>query len=157
MNKYLFYSLSAVCLSTLFGCDGITLKKQAQPAKDISPTVASTPTTTPSALPSAENSSTEQPVNSSSNNHPFHSPITPSVPVISSVVSKEEIAMREEQVKIAQENKRMAKLWFNSGYGTQINIRRAEYFLLSNKIQLLQAKKLLQLKQQQQEDKKAAN
>lgn len=157
MKKYLFYSFIIVCLSALFSCNGITLRKQAQPAKDISPTVASTPNITPSALPSAKDSSTEQPTNSNSNDDPYYSPITPAVPVIPSVVSEEEIAMREEQVKLAQESKRLTELRIQAGIETQINMYRAEYFVLSNKIQLLQAKKLLQLKQQQKEKKKAMN
>lgn len=157
MKKYLFYSFGIICLSAIFSCNGITFKKQAQPAKDISPTVASTPTKTPSALPSVKDSSTEQPTNSSSNRDAFHIPITPSVPVIPSVVSEEEIAMREEQVKLAQENKRLAELRMQAGIGTRINMYKAEYFVLSNKIQLLQAKKLLKLKQPQEENKEATN
>lgn len=157
MKKYLFYNFIIVCLSTLFGCDNIALKKQAQPAKDVSPTVSSTPNITPSAPPSTKDSSTEQLTNSNSNYRHLHTPITPPVPVISSVVSKEEIAMREEQVKLAQENKRVAELLLETGTGTQINKHKAEYFLLSNKIQLLQARKLLKLKQQQKENKKAIN
>jgi hypothetical protein len=141
----------------IFGCDGIAPKNQDQLAKVISPAAASTPTITPSKLPSANNPLAEQPANSNSNDDLYYTPITPAVPVIPPVVSKEEIAMRGEQLKIAQTNKRLAKIWMETGIGTQLNMRRAEYFFLSNKIQLLQAKKLLKLKQQQEEDKKATN
>lgn len=109
-------------------------------------------------LPLVTKSPVQQPINSYSANElylPTTSSETPlsTISIIPLVISKKEIAMREKQVKIAQEYKREAEGRFRAGVGSMIDIHRAEYFILSNQIQLLQAKQLLQLKQQQEKKK----
>lgn len=79
------------------------------------------------------------------------------VSVIPSVVSKEEIAIREEQVKIAENINRYIKTSNQAGVAGLEESYMAEYFVLSNKIKLLQAKELLRLKQQQKVSEKAMN
>jgi hypothetical protein len=140
----LFYSLSIVCLFTLLGCNPTTLSKKAQPTN-----VAATITPIPSISPPFQNPPAQLPISLYSSDELTFLP----VPVIPSVVTPEEIVMREEQVKIVQEFKRYAKLRAEAGLGTQNNIFSADYFFLSNQIQLLQAKQLLQLKQQQEKNK----
>lgn len=63
--------------------------------------------------------------------------------VLPSVVTAQEITMREEQVKIAFELERTAQRYEQAGVGTRSDIYRAMYFRLTNEIQLLQAKQLL--------------
>lgn len=152
VNKHLLYSFSIVCLSTLFSCNGIAFKKKSQ-SKDISLAIAPIP----SISHLVTKSPAQQPINSYSANYlylPTTSSVVPlsTIPIIPLVISKKEIAMREKQVKVAQEYKREAEAQYRSGVGTMIAIRRAEYFILSNQIQLLQAKQLLQLKQQQKKN-----
>ena len=72
-------------------------------------------------------------------------------------VTKEEIALREEQIKIAEHNKLQQQHRNQAGVGSYEEELMAEYFVLSNKIKLLQAKELLRLKQQQKVSKKAMN
>ncbi|NJO64608.1 MAG: hypothetical protein HC836_42645 [Richelia sp. RM2_1_2] len=60
--------------------------------------------------------------------------------------------MREEQVKVAEKYKDHARVLEEGGIGSRNERVMAEYFVLSNKIQLLQAKQLLQLKQQQEKN-----
>ncbi len=60
--------------------------------------------------------------------------------VIPSVVTAEEITIREQQVKIAIEFERKAQRDDRAGVGTKTDIYKATYFRLTNEIQLLQAK-----------------
>ena len=75
------------------------------------------------------------------------------VSVAPSSVTKEEITLRERQVRIAEEDERYVESKFQAGVAGLKEKRIAEYFVLSNKIKLLQAKELLRLKQQQKENK----
>ena len=151
VNKHLFlYSLSIVCLSTLFGCNGTVFKTKTQ-TTDTSSLAATPPTSSLVTNPQAQ-----QPISSYSGNKEYLSTKS-TVPVIPLAVSQEEIAMREEQVKIAQEQKRAAERRSKAGVGSDEEERMAEYFVLSNKIRLLQAKQLLQLKQQQEKNKNSLN
>lgn len=72
-------------------------------------------------------------------------------------VTKEEIALRERQVKIAEEDQRYVDGQFQAGITGLKEKYAVEYFVLSNKIKLLQAKELLRLKQQQKVSRKAMN
>ncbi|MGB6295002.1 MAG: hypothetical protein WBF90_02310 [Rivularia sp. (in: cyanobacteria)] len=72
-------------------------------------------------------------------------------------VTKEEITLRERQVKIAEEDQRYVEGQFQAGVAGLKEKYAIEYFVLSNKIKLLQAKELLRLKQQQKVSKKAMN
>lgn len=146
VNKHLLYSFSIVCLSTIFGCNSTVFKTEAQ-TTDTSSLAATPPTSS-----SVTNPPAQQPISSYSGNKEYL-PTKSTVPVILLAVSKEEIALREEQVKIAQEQKRYEELRNQAGVGTYQAERMAEYFVLSNKIRLLQAKQLLQLKQQQEKNK----
>lgn len=147
VNKHIFYGFIIVCLSTLFICNGIAFKKNSSNTY-ISPSI----TPIPSISSSVINLQTQQLTSSYSDNEGYL-PIKSTVPVIPLAVSQEEILMREKQLKIAQENKREAEGLFRAGVGNPTDIRMAEYFILSHKIRLLQAKQLLQLKQQQQKNK----
>jgi hypothetical protein len=73
-----------------------------------------------------------------------------SAQLIPSAITSEEIMLREQQVKIAKEIERATKIWMEQPGST---IQLEEYLLttyrrLDSEIQLLQAKQLLQLKQQ---------
>ncbi|WDD30193.1 hypothetical protein PQG02_00555 (plasmid) [Nostoc sp. UHCC 0926] len=140
-SQCLVYSLSIVCVFTLLGCNRTILSKKAQPTN-----VAATITPIPSISPPVQNPPAELPISSYSSDELTFLPVS----VIPSIVTPEEIVMREEQVKIVQEYKRLAENRVQAGVGTQISKLGADYFTLSNQIQLLQAKQLLQLKQQQE-------
>ncbi len=147
VKKYLFYSFIIVCLLTLFSFNVMAFQKNAQQA-NISPK----DTKITSLSYSFANSQPQQPTSLNSTNNQ-HLSAKSTVPVISLAVTKEEIALREEQIKIAQEHKRSIELGNQAGIRTYEEKLMAEYFVLSNKIRLLQAKQLLQLKQQQKENK----
>ncbi|BDA71851.1 hypothetical protein CAL7716_060170 [Calothrix sp. PCC 7716] len=140
--------LSIVCLSALLGCTNSESSKKAQ-STDIGATV----TPTPSVSSPIQNPPAQIPTSSSSSDE-FAFPVSLSpVPVIPSVVTPTEVAMREGQIKIAQDLKEYTKRLERAGVGTRNNVRRADYFVFSNQIQLLQAKQALQLKQQQEKSK----
>ena len=101
---------------------------------------------------SVKRSQTKQPVSLYSVSKEILSAKSP-VPVASLSVTKEEIALREQQIKVAEGIKRIAELDSQAGVGRFKEVKMAEYFILSNKIKLLQAKELLRLKQQQKENK----
>jgi len=70
--------------------------------------------------------------------------------LIPSAITSEEVMLRQQQVKIAKEIEKITKFWMEQP-GSRIG--REEYLLktyyrLDSEIQLLQAKQLLQLKQQ---------
>jgi len=56
--------------------------------------------------------------------------------------------MREQQVKIAKSIEQIEKIRQEAGIATITDFENAKYFRLTSEIQLLQAKQLLQLKQQ---------
>lgn len=151
MNKYLRYSFSIVCLSAIFGCDGIEPKKQAQ-STDISPTI----TSISSVSHPVTNSQTQQSISLYSANKEYLSAKSP-VPVVPLAVTKEEIALREQQIKVAEKIQLNARANSEAGVADKNEVEMATNLILSNKIKLLQAKELLRLKQQQKENKKAMN
>jgi hypothetical protein len=71
-----------------------------------------------------------------------------SAPVIPSVVTNEEVKMREQQLEFAKDIEYWEQQRFQAGLGRKIDMSRAKYFRLTNEIQLLQAKQVLQQKQQ---------
>lgn len=64
------------------------------------------------------------------------------------VTTPEEIKLREQQVQILQELEKYSRLHFQAGVGTMEELSEIVYFHLDKKIELLQAKNLLQLKEQ---------
>lgn len=98
----------------------------------------------------------QQPVSLDSTSKEILSAKSP-VSVAPSSVTKEEIALRERQVKIAEEDQRYVDGQFQAGVAGLKEKYAVEYFVLSNKIKLLQAKELLRLKQQQKVSEKAMN
>ncbi len=151
MKKYLFYSFIVVCLFTLFSFNVMAFQKNAQQT-NINP--KSTQITLSSySVPDLQ---AEQPVSLYSASKEILSAKSP-VSVAPLSVTKEEIALREEQIKIAEQNKRHQEHLNQASLGSYEEVLMAEYFVLSNKIKLLQAKELLRLKQQQKVSKKAMN
>ena len=68
-------------------------------------------------------------------------------PVIPSVITSEEVAIREQQIKIINEFELRSRLRIQAGVGSQEDLLAMKYFRLTNQIQLLQAKQLLRPKQ----------
>jgi hypothetical protein len=66
--------------------------------------------------------------------------------VISSATTNEEIAIREQQIKILNDLESIFKLELQAGTRKKEDILSLQYFRLTNQIQLLQAKQLLRLK-----------
>lgn len=73
-----------------------------------------------------------------------------SPPLIPVVVTPDEISLREQQVQIAKEIEQDRMRANQAGVATYSEFRQATYSRLSSEIQLLQARQLLQLKQQQE-------
>jgi hypothetical protein len=65
------------------------------------------------------------------------------------VITPEEIQLREQQLELTEEWVRFSRLYFQAGTGTQEEVIEAAYFHWHKKIELLQAKNLLQLKKQE--------
>ena len=133
-------SLIVFCLAcVLFGCSPTSLPDKIPPktitAPSNSPSVAPSPFTQPQAT-----------YNRSPNYNDF--PTTSYTLVIPSGVTTEEIKMREQQVKIAKSIEQIEKIRQEAGIATITDFENAKYFRLTSEIQLLQAKQLLQLKQQ---------
>ena len=106
----------------------------------------------PSLSYSVADSQLQQPISLYSASEELISAKSP-VSVSPLAVTKEEIALRERQVKIAEEDEIFIERQSQAGVAGLTEKRIAEYFVLSNKIKLLQAKELLRLKQQQKESK----
>lgn len=123
--------------SFLVGCSATPPTEQAQstPSPTNSPTVPTSQVTP----------------GGSSQNDIF--PVIQFAPIIPSVISAEEITIREQQITIAKQSERLVEVRSQAGLGTQLDINRAKYFRLTNEIQLLQAKQLLALKQQAESTK----
>ncbi|MGL6340470.1 MAG: hypothetical protein ACRC80_15185, partial [Waterburya sp.] len=64
------------------------------------------------------------------------------------IITPEEIQLREQQAQLLQEWKRLSRLKFQAGTGTQEEMSEVVYISYHKKIELLQAKNLLQLKEQ---------
>jgi hypothetical protein len=150
MKKYLFYSFIIVCLFALFSFNVMAFQKNAQQTS-INPKSTQIPSSH-----SASYLQAQQPVSLYSASKELLSSKSP-VSVAPLSVTKEEIALRERQVKIAEEDQRYVEGQFQAGVAGLKEKYAVEYFVLSNKIKLLQAKELLRLKQQQKVSKKAMN
>lgn len=150
MKKYLFSSFIIVCLFALSSFNVMAFQKNAQQT-DTSPTNTQIPSSH-----SASYLQAQQPVSLYSASKELLSSKSP-VSVAPLSVTKEEITLRERQVKIAEEDQRYVEGQFQAGVAGLKEKYAVEYFVLSNKIKLLQAKELLRLKQQQKVSKKAMN
>ena len=136
-NKNMLRSLIALCLACLLvGCDTTSPSGKIQSTAMPSPANLST---------TASDSPAPQIVKDGSFDDSL--PAT-SAPVLPSLVTSEEIAMRKEQLELAKNFERVTKLRYQSGVASINEIGRATYFRLTNEIQLLQAQQLLQQKQQ---------
>jgi hypothetical protein len=65
------------------------------------------------------------------------------------VITPEEIQLRERQIELTEEWVRLMRLQFQAGTKTMEEVSEAVYFHWQKKIELLQAKNLLQLKEQE--------
>lgn len=75
--------------------------------------------------------------------------ITSPAQLIPSAITSEEVTLREQQVQIAKEIDRLQGLYEKAGLSTRKDTLRETYRRLNSEIQLLQAKQLLRLKQQE--------
>jgi hypothetical protein len=99
------------------------------------------------------------------NPSPISSPVSPvteheqqlrdlsSAEVVLLAITPEEVELREQQVKTAKEIEKLGKLRNQAGLGGLQDPLKDTYQRLNSEIQLLQAKQLLQLKQQQEKKK----
>lgn len=132
--------LIIVCLSTgLFSCNAssppISQPKQTIPeVSDTTSPKSSQPNPTPSTSFEAEE-------------------ITSSAQLIPSAITSEEVTLREQQVQIAKEIDRLQGIYEKAGLSTRKDTLRETYRRLNSEIQLLQAKQLLKLKQQEAKTK----
>ena len=147
VKKYLFYGFVIVCLFTLFSFNLTAFQKSSQQTN-----ISSRDTKITSLSYSIADSPPQQPTSLYSVSKEILSAKSP-VSVAPSSVTQEEIVLRERQVKIAEEDERYVESKFQAGVAGLKEKRIAEYFVLSNKIKLLQAKELLRLKQQQKKSK----
>ena len=74
-------------------------------------------------------------------------PSSCSVPVIASAITAPEIKLRERQIEILKEHERVAGGKNQAGVGTRLDVLEAERVRLNCEILLLQAKQLLEEKQ----------
>jgi hypothetical protein len=128
--------LVLVCLSTvLLSCN--TLSPQTSEPKQINPA----------------DSDTTSPKSSQPNPSPPASfeaeEITSPAQLIPSAITPEEVNLREQQVQLAKEIDRLQGLYEKAGLSTRKDTLRETYRRLNSEIQLLQAKQLFRLKQQE--------
>ncbi|MBW4599709.1 MAG: hypothetical protein KME29_08845 [Calothrix sp. FI2-JRJ7] len=132
VNQSVVKKLFIICLSfLLFACNNILLQKSQQSSVTSSPTPILTPTISTSNIRTG-----------SSISDVVGLPSTASI--IPSIITPQEIAIREEQLKIAQELERLATLRNQAGVMTRFQLLQVTHYRLTNEIQLLQAKQLLQ-------------
>lgn len=84
------------------------------------------------------------PINSSAIAELF--PGIQSAPVVPSVITSGEIAIREQQIQILNDLESTFKMKLKAGIGSQEDLLALKYFRLTNQIQLLQAKQLVRPK-----------
>lgn len=152
VRKDLLRDFGAVCISLmLFSCGNIPSRKASQPKQTTQVDLG-----TPCPKVSQPNQTTE---NSSSIPTPAASfepdefEFPSSARLIPLTITAEEVALREQQVQVAQELERDMKVRNQAGLATSQEVRRTTYFRLDSEIQLLQAKQLLRLKQQRDKTK----
>jgi hypothetical protein len=135
--------LMIFCLAwLLLSCSATSPSEKTKSTTPI-PSINNLPTSTPisSSAPQVTEGSSQ-----SSLNDAFS--VVFSAPVIPSVVTNEEITMREQQIELAKDIEYWEQKRSQAGMGSAIDQDQAKYFRLTNEIQLLQAKQVLQQKQQ---------